>query len=133
MDDDHGFTLIELLVTVALLGTAVVAVMTGLVTSISSTTYDGKISTNDTALRNYANTIKQQMVASCTAGNTTFTTSITPTAPTGFSLSPSVGTSEPCPNAHQQPTSLTISVSTGSGSGADGAATDTTQVWLWLP
>jgi prepilin-type N-terminal cleavage/methylation domain-containing protein len=130
--DERGFTLIEVTVAVAILGIAVAAIVTGLMTAISATTYDGNISNADTVLRNYANTIKKQVAATCKAGVTTYTTAITPSA-SGFSLSPAVGTTENCPTQSGAPKSLDLSVTKGSGSGLDGAATDKTTVWLWLP
>lgn len=132
-DSDSGFTLVELIVAVAIMGVAVVGIITGLATAVSSTTYDGRVSKADTAVRDYAATIKAQMAASCTGGGGSFTTAVTPAVPAGIALSPAVGTSETCPIAGAAPSTLTVSASTGTGSGTDGGATDSTKVWLWLP
>jgi hypothetical protein len=74
------------------------------------------------------------MASTCTGTVTSFSTASTPSAPSGYSLTPSIGTSETCPARHAAPTPLTLGVTVGSaGHGPDAGASDTTRVWLWLP
>jgi prepilin-type N-terminal cleavage/methylation domain-containing protein len=131
MHQDAGFNLIEIIVTVAILATCVVALVTGIMAALSGTRQETTQATANTILRNYSQSIRAQMLNSCTGtgagGN--YATALTPAPPAGYNVSPAVGTSETCPLSNAAaPTPLTLTVTQTSGE-----ATDSDVVWLWLP
>jgi prepilin-type N-terminal cleavage/methylation domain-containing protein len=73
--NEAGFNLIEVIMTVAILGIAVVAVLSGLLTAANASDFQRKDAVVETALRNYAENIRTAALASCTQNATgqTFT------------------------------------------------------------
>jgi prepilin-type N-terminal cleavage/methylation domain-containing protein len=126
---DSGFSLIEVIVTVAILATCVVALVTGIMAALSGTRQETTQATANTILRNYAQSIRAQMLNSCTGMGGSYSTSLSPALPAGYSVSPPVGTSEACPlSKAPTPTQLPLTVI-----GSSGGASDSDVVWLWLP
>ncbi|HEV3214011.1 MAG TPA: hypothetical protein VGZ03_11515 [Acidimicrobiales bacterium] len=60
-DPDAGDTLIEVLLALVIIAVCVVALMTGLLTSISGSSTHRSLSTIDTVLKSYAETMKSQV------------------------------------------------------------------------
>lgn len=81
---DAGFTLIEILVAVALLGIAVTAIVSGMMTSILTTDVHRKQATGESVMRGYAEAAKSSATASYSSCATTY--AITGFNPNGYSM-----------------------------------------------
>lgn len=80
---DEGFTLVEMLVTIALLGMAMVAIVSAIMTSIVTSDVHRKQATGETVMRGYAEQVKREAVY----------TSCATTYPVAFSPRPGYTTS----------------------------------------
>jgi len=68
--DEAGDSLIEVLFTLFVLGLTVLAVLSGLLTAVSSSDFQHKDAVIETALREYAENIKQAVAVNCHPGGT---------------------------------------------------------------
>lgn len=114
--DESGFTLVEILVTIVVLSVAGIALITGLMSSISMSDLNRTDSTEVAVLHNYAETIKSAVAANCPQfpPGINFTTLYTPpagytvglsTLPPGYSAT-ATSLTGPCPTPA---TALTLS------------------------
>ena len=126
---DEGFSLVELIVTIAIMAACVVALVTGVATSISSSRGENVQASANAVLRDYEQGIESQVWNSsvCSGTGGSFVTAISPALPSGYTLQPAVGTPETCPLSDKKPVALSIKVT------STGGASDSTTVWLWLP
>jgi prepilin-type N-terminal cleavage/methylation domain-containing protein len=65
--DESGLNLIEIIITIAILGIAIVALVTGLLDAVGTSTIRQQDATVDTQLRDYAEAVKSAVQSSCTA------------------------------------------------------------------
>jgi len=68
--DEAGFNLIEVLMTILIMGIAMAALLTGLLTAISKTDFERKDALIQTGLRDYAENIKQAVLSTCPQNGT---------------------------------------------------------------
>ena len=114
--DEDGFSLIDVLVTLVIMTIGVVALIGGLISTIALTDYHRKDATTQTVLRNYAETLKAEVLQSCPQGYSPgqhFTNAFPSQLPIelpGYSVStsPALGATPPCPNPI---TTLTLTAS----------------------
>jgi Tfp pilus assembly protein PilV len=126
--NDSGFSLIEVIVTVAILATCVVALVTVILAALSGTRQETTQATANTILRNYAQSIRAQMLSTCTGAGGTYATALDASLlPSGYSVTPEVGSQADCPNSDEAATPLTLTVTGPSGT------SDSDRLWLWLP
>lgn len=83
---DEGFSLIEVLVAVTIMGVAVVAIISAIMTSVVASDVHRENATGETVLRSYAETTKEHAAANYAPCATTYTPTFTPVA--GFTASP---------------------------------------------
>jgi prepilin-type N-terminal cleavage/methylation domain-containing protein len=89
---DAGFSLIELLIATAIMGTAVIALVTGMGTLLNSSSQNRQATTSAIVARDYAEALDVAVAQSGVWCSSSYTVSYTP--PTGYSVTPTVGT---CP------------------------------------
>jgi prepilin-type N-terminal cleavage/methylation domain-containing protein len=84
----HGFTLVEILITVWILGALMVAFMGGLVTMMNSSEEQRRVSTAETELRRFAESVRDYPYEACwTASQYDAAVKVGYTSPAGFTPS----------------------------------------------
>jgi Tfp pilus assembly protein PilV len=94
--DESGESLVEIVIALLILSVVVSAFLAALATSSVSSKTHRDLVTADAALRDYAEATKGAVRASCVGTATTYTVSYT--APSGFTPSPTPGSTQPCPS-----------------------------------
>ena len=109
---ERGSTLVELLAATAIMGTAVVALLTAMTTLFSSSAMNRQETTAAIVVRDYTEALNVAVASSwCSA---TYTVSYTP--PSGYSVSPAFGS---CPtNNAATPQFQTVTITATSPNGA---------------
>jgi prepilin-type N-terminal cleavage/methylation domain-containing protein len=85
---DAGFSLIELLIATAIMGTAVIALVTGMGTLLNSSSQNRQATTSAIVARSYAEALDVAVAQSGAWCSSSYTVSYTP--PTGYSVTPTV-------------------------------------------
>jgi prepilin-type N-terminal cleavage/methylation domain-containing protein len=86
---DAGFSLIELLIATAIMGTAVIALVTGMGTLLNSSSQNRQATMSAIVARNYAEALDVAVAQSGAWCSSSYTVSYTP--PVGYSVTPTVG------------------------------------------
>jgi prepilin-type N-terminal cleavage/methylation domain-containing protein len=86
---DAGFSLIELLIATAIMGTAVIALVTGMGTLLNSSSQNRQATTSAIVARSYAEALDVAVAQSGAWCSSSYTVSYTP--PTGYSVTPTAG------------------------------------------
>ena len=108
----HGSTLVELLAATAIMGTAVVALLTGMTTLFGSSTGNRQSTTAAIVVRDYAEALNVAVASAWCAAS--YTVSYTP--PTGYSVTPTFGS---CPtNNAATPQFQTVTIVASAPNGA---------------
>lgn len=81
---DEGMTLVEILVAVAILGVAVTAILTGMMTSLLTSDIHRKQATAETIMRGYAEAARQAATSGYSSCATTYTIPFAP--PAGYTV-----------------------------------------------
>jgi prepilin-type N-terminal cleavage/methylation domain-containing protein len=103
---DAGFSLIELLIATAIMGTAVIALVTGMGTLLNSSSQNRQATTSAIVARSYAEALDVAVAQSGAWCSSSYTVSYTP--PTGYSVTPTAGA---CPtNNATTPQFQTVSI-----------------------
>ena len=89
---DAGFSLIELLIATAIMGTAVIALVTGMGTLLNSSSQNRQATTSAIVARSYAEALDVAVAQPGAWCSSSYTVSYTP--PAGYSVTP---TAAPCP------------------------------------
>jgi prepilin-type N-terminal cleavage/methylation domain-containing protein len=89
---DAGFSLIELLIATAIMGTAVITLVTGMATVLNSSSQNRQATTAAIVARDYAEALDVAVAQAGVWCSTSYTVSYTP--PSGYS----VATASACPN-----------------------------------
>jgi prepilin-type N-terminal cleavage/methylation domain-containing protein len=111
--DDSGFSLIELLIATAIMGCAVIALVTGMATLINSSSQNREATTGAIVARSYAERLEFAVAQTGAWCSASYTVSYTP--PTGYAVTPTVGA---CPaNNATTPQFQTVSLSVATPSG----------------
>jgi prepilin-type N-terminal cleavage/methylation domain-containing protein len=91
-ESEAGFSLIELLIATAIMGTAVIALVTGMATMLNSSSQNRQATTSAIVARDYAEALDVAVAQAGAWCSSSYTVSYTP--PTGYSVTPTAG---PCP------------------------------------
>jgi prepilin-type N-terminal cleavage/methylation domain-containing protein len=112
--DDSGFSLIELLIATAIMGCAVIALVTGMGTLINSSAQNREATTAAIVARSYAEGLEVAVAQTGAWCSSSYTVSYTP--PSGYTVTPAVGA---CPtNNATTPQFQTVAISVATPSGA---------------
>ena len=100
--DQAGFSLIDVVLAMVILGTAVIALVTGLINAVALSAEHRTDATAVALLRNYAESLNASVLQSCPEGSMTpptFANNL-PALPAGYNLStsPALGSNPSCPN-----------------------------------
>jgi Tfp pilus assembly protein PilV len=117
--DQAGETLIEVLFAIGVLGIAVVALVGGLLNAVTISSVHRDDAVIETVLRDYAETMKQAVLAQCpqgTVGN--FTANWTP--PAGYSVTPTPPYTAACPSPTTTGTTPQITLTATGPTGGQG-------------
>lgn len=90
----RGDSLIEIIIAIVVIGLVVTAVVAAINTSVNGSASHRELVTADGVLRNYAESVKQTVRASCSPGGT-WTATYPGTIPTGYSVNALAG--QTCP------------------------------------
>lgn len=109
---EHGSTLVELLAATAIMGTAVVALLTGMTALFSSSASNRQSTTAAIVVRDYTEALNVAVASAwCSAS---YTVSYTP--PTGYTVSPAYGSCPTNNTATPQFQTVTITATAPNGS-----------------
>jgi prepilin-type N-terminal cleavage/methylation domain-containing protein len=86
---DAGFSLIELLIATAIMGTAVIALVTGMGTLLNSSSQNRQATTSAIVARDYAEALEVAVAQPGAWCSTSY--SVTYSPPAGFSVTPTAG------------------------------------------
>jgi prepilin-type N-terminal cleavage/methylation domain-containing protein len=115
-DDERetGFSLIELLIATAIMGTAVIALVTGMGTLLNSSSQNREAATAAIVARGYAEALDVAVAQAGAWCSTSYSVSYTP--PSGYTATPTAGS---CPaNNATTPQFQTVAIAVGTPSGA---------------
>jgi prepilin-type N-terminal cleavage/methylation domain-containing protein len=111
---DAGFSLIELLIATAIMGTAVIALVTGMGTLLNSSSQNRQATTSAIVARGYAEALDVAVAQTGVWCSASYTVSYTP--PSGYTVTPTVGA---CPaNNATTPQFQTVTISVTSPNSA---------------
>jgi prepilin-type N-terminal cleavage/methylation domain-containing protein len=86
---DAGFSLVELLIATAIMGTAVIALVTGMATVLNSSSQNRQATTSAIVARDYAEALDVAVAQPGVWCASSYTVAFTP--PTGYTVTPTVG------------------------------------------
>jgi prepilin-type N-terminal cleavage/methylation domain-containing protein len=111
---DAGFSLIELLIATAIMGTAVIALVTGMGTMLNSSAQNRQATTSALVARNYAEALDVAVAEAGAWCSASYSVGYTP--PAGYTVTPTVGA---CPaNNATTPQFQTVGISVSGPSSA---------------
>jgi prepilin-type N-terminal cleavage/methylation domain-containing protein len=90
---DAGFSLIELLIATAIMGSAVITLVTGMATVLNSSSQNRQATTAAIVARDYAEALEVAVAQPGAWCSSSYTVSYSP--PSGYTVTPTAGT---CPN-----------------------------------